>query len=81
MSAGVLLITISSLTFAASFLALLMLMTDNDPSSIALAVSGMTPAARRQARWDQLDEMTRIADTAIEARRLGKRFTRADAGL
>lgn len=81
MSAGLLLITFSSLIFAAAFLALVMVMTDNDPRTIATVVSGMTPSARRQARWDQLDEMTRIADSAIEARRLGKRFTRADAGL
>jgi hypothetical protein len=81
MSGGLFLITFSSLVFAASFLALLMVMTDSDPRSVASVVSGMTPSARRQARFDQLDEMTRIADTAIEARRLGKRFTRDDAGL
>ena len=81
MSDGMLLISFSSLAFAASFLALVMVMTDNDPRSIASAMSGMTPTARRRARWAQLDEMTRIADTAIEARRLGKRFTRDDAGL
>ena len=81
MSGGMLLITFSSLSFAASFLALVMVMTDNDPRNIVSAMSGMTPNARRQARWAQLDEMTRIADTAIEARRLGKRFTRDDAGL
>lgn len=81
MSGGLLLISFSSLAFAASFLALVMVMTDNDPRSVASVVSGMTPSARRQARFEQLDEMTRIADTAIEARRLGKRFTRDDAGL
>ena len=81
MSGGMLLITLSSLAFAASFLALVMVMTDNDPRSVAATMSGMTPTARRQARWAQLDEMTRIADTAIEARRLGKRFTRDDAGV
>ena len=81
MSDGMLLITFSSLAFAASFLSLVMVMTDNDPQSVATAVAGLTPNARRQARWAQLDEMTRIADTAIEARRLGKRFTRDDAGL
>ena len=81
MAGGLLLITFSSMFFAASFLALIMVMADKDPRSVANAVSGMTPAKRRQARWAQLDEMTRIADTAIEARRLGKRFTREDAGL
>jgi hypothetical protein len=81
MSGGMLLITFSSLSFAASFLALVMVMADKDPRTIASTVSAMTPSARRQARLEQLDEMTRIADTAIEARRLGKRFTRDDAGL
>ncbi len=81
MTDGMLLIAFSSLCFAASFLALVMVMTDHDPRSVASAMAGMTPAARRQARLAQLDEMTRIADTAIEARRLGKRFTRDDAGL
>ena len=33
----------------------------------------MTLGARRQARFEQLDYMTRVADEAIEARRLGKR--------
>lgn len=33
----------------------------------------MTPNARRQAQFDQLDNMARVADQAIEARRLGKR--------
>jgi hypothetical protein len=81
MFGGMLLITVSSLCFAASFLALIMVMANKDPRSVASVMSGMTPNARRQARWAQLDEMTRIADTAIEARRLGKRFTREDAGL
>jgi hypothetical protein len=81
MSGGIMLVAFSSLSFAASFLALIMVMTDSSPQKIAEAMSGMTPGARRQAQFEQLDEMTRIADAAIEARRLGKRFTRADAGL
>lgn len=81
MSGGLWLVAFSSLSFAASFLALIIVMTDSDPRRIAEAVSGMTPHARRQAQQEQLHEMTRIADAAIEARRLGKRFTRADAGI
>jgi hypothetical protein len=33
----------------------------------------MTPTARRHAQFEQLDHMTRVADEAIEARRIGKR--------
>ena len=33
----------------------------------------MTPNARQQARFEQLDYMTRVANEAIEERRLGKR--------
>jgi hypothetical protein len=81
MVGGFMLVAFSSLFFAAAFLALIMVMTDRDPRMLVAAVSEMTPGARRQAQFEQLDEMTRIADAAIEARQLGKRFTRADAGL
>lgn len=81
MAGGMMLVAFSSLSFAAAFLALVMVATDTSPQKLADAVSGMSPTSRRQAQFDQLDEMTRIADAAIEARRLGKRFTRADAGL
>lgn len=81
MVGGFMLVAFSSLFFAASFLALVMVITDRDPRLLVEAVSGMSPAARRQAQFDQLDEMTRIADAAIEARQLGKRLTRAEAGL
>lgn len=81
MVGGMMLVAFSSLFFAASFLALIMVMTDRDPRALVSAVSDLTPSARKQARYEQLDEMTRIADAAIEARQLGKRFTRADAGL
>ena len=77
MIGGMILVAFSSISFAAAFLALLLVMSGRDPRAIA----AMTPGARRQARQAQLDEMTRVADAAIEARRLGKRFTRDDAGL
>lgn len=77
MVGGMLLVAFSSISFAAAFLALLLVMSGRDPRELA----DMTPGARRQARQEQLEEMTRIADAAIEARRLGKRFTRADAGM
>lgn len=78
MSPDTMLIAFSSLGFAAIFLALIIGLSDRDPISM---VSSMTPGARKQARIEQLDELTRIADEAIEARRLGRRFTRADAGI
>jgi hypothetical protein len=81
MVGGFMLVAFSALFFAAAFLALIMVMTDRDPRTIVSAVSGITPAARRQARFEQLDEMTRIADAAIEARQLGKRISRAELGL
>jgi hypothetical protein len=81
MSADAMLITISSLGFASVFLALIIGLADRDAAKIMSTVTAMTPGARRQARIDQLDELTRIADEAIEARQLGRRFTRADAGF
>jgi hypothetical protein len=78
MSPDTMLIAFSSLGFASIFLALIIGLTDRDAVTI---VSSMTPGARKQARIQHLDELTRIADEAIEARRLGRRFTRADAGF
>jgi hypothetical protein len=81
MSPDTMLITLSSLGFASVFLALIIGMTDRDASSIVSSVSNLTPSARRAAKMEELNNLTRIADEAIEARRLGRRFTRADAGL
>jgi hypothetical protein len=81
MSADAMLITFSSLGFASVFLALIVGLADRDPATILSTMTAMTPGARKQARINQLDELTRIADEAIEARSLGKRFTRADAGF
>lgn len=81
MSADTMLIAFSSLGFASVFLALIIGLSDRDPKKIVAAVTGMTPGGRKQARINHLDELTQIADEAMEARRLGRRFTRADAGL
>ncbi len=66
------LVAFTSLGFASVFLALVIGMGGN-PQNVTAAIGSMTPQARRRARFDQLDEMTRIADEAIEARQLGKR--------
>jgi hypothetical protein len=74
MSPDNMLVVITSLGFAAVFLALIMAMTDSDTEELVHAVANMAPGARRQAKFERLDEMTRLADEAIEARRLGKRI-------
>jgi hypothetical protein len=81
MSPDTMLITLSSLGFASVFLALIIGLTDRDAVTLVSSMSSMTPGARRAARIEQLDNLTRIADEAIEARQLGRRFTRADAGF
>lgn len=68
------LIVFTSLGFASVFLALVVGMSGQDANEIMAGISGMTPSAKRQAKYDQLDHMTRVADDAIEARRLGKRL-------
>jgi hypothetical protein len=68
------LIVFTSLGFASVFLALLIGMRAQDSGEMLAGISSMTPAAKRQAQFDQLDYMTRVADEAIEARRLGKRM-------
>ena len=45
----------------------------HEPADLVTGIANMTPNARRQAQFEQLDYMTRVADEAIEARRLGKR--------
>lgn len=67
------LVVFTSLAFASVFLALIIGITGHDPADLVTGISNMTPNARRQARFEQLDYMTRVADEAIEARRLGKR--------
>jgi hypothetical protein len=81
MSTDVMLITFSSLGFASVFLALIVGLADRDATKIMTAFAGMTSGARKAARYEELNELTRIADQAIEARQSGKRFTAADAGM
>ncbi len=74
MSPDITLLFMSSLGFAAVFLALIVGMSDSDAGDMVAAVANMAPSARRQAQIERLDNMTRLADEAIEARKLGKRI-------
>jgi hypothetical protein len=73
MSPDAALVVFTSLGFASIFLALVVGITGNDPADLVSGIANMTPNAKRQAQFEQLDYMTRVADEAIEARRLGKR--------
>lgn len=73
MATGSIFIILMSLGSAGIFLALVIGMTDKDAGEMVASVANMTPAKRRQARFDQLDEMTRAADASIAARAQGKR--------
>lgn len=66
-------IVFTSLGFASAFLALVIGISGHDPADMIATITHMTPSARQQARFEHLDYMTRVADEAIEARRLGKR--------
>ena len=79
MSPDAALVVFTSLGFAATFLALVIGISGADTGEIVSGISNMTPSARRKARIDQLDYMTRVADEAIEARRLGKRMSSAES--
>jgi hypothetical protein len=73
MSPDVALIFFTSLGFASVFLALIIGISGNEPGEIMSGIANITPTARRHAQFEQLDYMTRVADEAIEARRIGKR--------
>ncbi|MGB5076492.1 MAG: hypothetical protein WBO17_03325 [Sphingorhabdus sp.] len=73
MSPDAALIVFTSLGFSSIFLALVIGISGHEPRDLVTGIANMTPAARRQAQFEQLDYMTRVADEAIEARRLGKR--------
>lgn len=73
MSPDAALVVFTSLGLASIFLSLIIGITGNDPADLVTGIPNMTPSARRQAQFEQLDYMTRVADEAIEARRLGKR--------
>ena len=79
MSPDAALVVFTSLGFASTFLALVIGISGADTEEIVSGISSITPAARRKARIDQLDYMTRVADEAIEARRLGKRMSSAES--
>jgi hypothetical protein len=69
------LIVFTSLGFASVFLALVVGLGGQNAAEIVSGIAGMTPAAKKQAQFNHLDYMTRVADEAIEARRLGKRIS------
>lgn len=73
MSPHAALVVFTSLGFASIFLALAIGITGHEPAHLVAEISNLTPTARRHAQFEQLDYMTRVADEAIEARRLGKR--------
>ncbi len=74
------LVIFTSLGSASVFLALLIGMGEGRHELI-VSLANMTPSARREARMALLDEMTQIADDAIEARRLGKRKIAGQIGF
>ncbi len=73
MSPDNIIIILMSLGSAGVFLALVIGMNDSNAGDMVASVVSMTPAARRKARFDQLDEMTQAADASIAARQMGKR--------
>ncbi|MCC5647812.1 hypothetical protein LC607_33870 [Nostoc sp. CHAB 5824] len=73
MSPDAALVVFTSLGFASIFLALVIGITGREPADLVTGITNMTPAARRKAQFEQLECMTRVADEAIEARRIGKR--------
>ncbi len=75
MSPDAALVVFTSLGFASVFLALVIGISGHEPADLVTGITSMTPNARRQARFEQLNRMTRVADEAIEARRSGKRST------
>ncbi len=74
MSPDNMLVVLTSLGFAGVFLALIISMTDRDAGELVTAMANMSPSARREAKQARLNTMTRLADEAIEARKLGKRI-------
>ena len=81
MTPDTMLIAFSSLGFAAVFLALVIGLAERDPRRAIAAVSSMTPGAKRQAKYDRLLEMTRLADEAIEARVMGGQHPARGSGF
>ena len=74
MSPDYAIIIFTSLGFAAVFLALIIGMDREEAEAVLAHVSSMTPGAKREAKIRKLDDMTQLADEAIQARELGKRM-------
>ena len=67
-------IIFTALGFAAVFLALLLGLDKDDAEQVISNISGMTPSGKREARIRRLDDMTQLADKAIQSRDMGKRM-------
>ena len=67
-------IIFTSLGFAAVALAFVIGMGRDHAEEMIANISGMTPAAKRKARFQKLDDMTKLADQAIEARQSGNKM-------
>lgn len=66
----------TALGFAAVFLALIIGMDKENAEQMLANISDLTPSAKREAKYRKLDDMTRLADQAIEARRNGETTSR-----
>jgi hypothetical protein len=73
MSVDNVMVAATSFSFAAVFLALIIGRSDSSAGDIVGAVANMTPAAKRKAQMERLDEMIRQADESIQARDLGRK--------
>lgn len=81
MSPDAALVVFTALGFASVFLALVIGLSGGDIGETISGIAAMTPSARKQARAEQLDYMTQMADEAIEARRLGRRVKSPQHGF
>ncbi len=75
------LIIFTALGFASVFLALVIGLNGGDIGDTVSGIVALKPSARRQAQAEQLDYMTKVADEAIEARRLGKSLSAPGHGF
>ena len=67
------LVVFTSLGFASIFLAFIIGITGRQPANLVSGIANMTPSAHRTGQFEQLDNLTRVADEAIESQRSGKR--------
>jgi hypothetical protein len=67
-------IILTSLGFAAVFLALVIAMANKDAEQIVTAMIHISPSAKRRAQLERLTMMTRLADEAISARKMDKQL-------